>query len=267
MIFGGVLVAYLMVYNQMSLADTNQTLRLENVNLKTELSYKPKVVEVEVPVVVHDTVYVELFGETTDLFSYIYPRFKVFNNEVDTTTVDKFIEVMHRYQLDTTDQMIELYVGQILLESGAKQYYPSNHPKSGKLVISSGGAIGFCQIIPSTCYGYLKKYATEADIEVMCELGATDFSFVYDETKSKSKRVSLCRQWLTDQTNNMIMWGFITSNNIVRKNGNVVKQLVSYNAGTGGMQDYVNNGGSLHNHHYIKGIHNKLNYAEEALED
>jgi len=260
LLLGGAFI-YIMV-GQSNLNASNAELENENNKLKAELAEKPTEVEVEV----HDTVYVSMFDDATSVYGYVYPRFKVFNREIDSLSVEKFVEVMNYYELDTTQEMIELYVGQILLESGAKQYYPSGHPRSGKLVESYAGAIGFCQIMPNTCYGYMTKHMSSDNVQEVANLGGTDFEFAFDENIPRYEKVRMCRDWLTNETNNMIMWGFITKNNIDRK-GDIIKQLVSYNAGTGGMQKYINNGGVLERHDYIRGIHKKLNYVSDALEE
>jgi len=199
-------------------------------------------------------------------FDYVFKRFKVFNPELDTSTVILFNSVCKHYKLDSTEEMFELCVGQILLESGAKQYYQKNHPKSGKLVVSSAGAIGISQIMPATAYGNLKKYVSDSDIEDMLNLGCTPFDHILDSTCGKSNGISLSREWLKNENNNIILWGFIMRKKL-NKRPNMFKVLISYNTGTTGMIKYVDNGGLLKSHKYIKGIKFKLNYAEDKIND
>ena len=184
-------------------------------------------------------------------FDYVYPKFKAFNENIDTFTVHHFVKVMMHYELDETEYKREMYTGQILLESGAKQYRPN-----GDLVRSSAGATGICQIMPNTCRGYFDKMSTQDSLDFI-ELGANDFSFAYDNSLNRSQKNVKCSKWLADETNNIIMWGFITRHNLNKK-GDIHKQLVAYNAGTGGMQSYVTNGGKCVDHTYVKGIKNKL---------
>jgi len=197
---------------------------------------------------------VESFEGTN--FDYVHPKFKVFNPNIDTTTTKFFVGVMSAYNLDITDYHRQMYTGQILLESGAKQYYDD-----GRLIVSSGGAIGFTQIIPSTCQWILQTYADSSDVEFMKSLGATDFTFVFNKGEVTSSKVVKCRTWLSNQVNNIIMWGFLTSNSLENKSG-VDTQLVSYNMGNGGCRTYIREGGEVYNHHYVKGIMNKLAYAK-----
>jgi len=201
-----------------------------------------------------DNKLIEKFDGTN--FDYVHPKFKAFNPNIDTTTTRFFVGVMSAYKLDVTDYHRQMYTGQILLESGAKQYYDD-----GRLVVSSGGAIGFTQIIPSTCQWMLKTYADSNDINLIKTLGATDFTFVFDTEQSTSTKVAKCKEWLSNPVNNIIMWGFLTSKSLEKK-GDVDTQLVSYNMGDGGCRIYIRDGGVVCNHHYITGIMRKLNYAK-----
>lgn len=196
-------------------------------------------------------------------FDYVYDRFKVFNPDLDTSTVITFIDVCDAFDLDTTDKLREWFVGQILQESGAKQYYHSTHPKAGQLVKSSGGAIGICQITTRTAYGNLSKYVTTEDREMMYDLGCTSIDFI-DSTLTYNQKYKMTSKWLENETNNLVLWGFIM-NRKFENNFGILKALVSYNAGTGGMQEYVRNGGSLSKHHYVVNIKNKLKTAESKL--
>jgi hypothetical protein len=198
-------------------------------------------------------------------FDYVYDRFNVFNSELDTSTVVKFNEVCEFYGLDSTVKMLEWCVGQILLESGAKQYYEASHPKEGQLVESYSGAVGISQIMPVTAHGYLTKRISKSDAEYMIELGAKPFGFINDSTSTKSECIDMTRGWLMNETNNIILWGFIMRSKLDRR-PNMLKVLVSYNAGTTGMIKYVDTGGVLSNHKYVKGIQTKLNYAEEKID-
>jgi hypothetical protein len=200
----------------------------------------------------------------SDNFDYVYDRFSVFNPELDSSTVTVFNNVCAHYRLDTTAEMLKWCVGQILLESGAKQYYETGHPKEGMLVRSSAGATGISQIMPATAYGNLTKYVTESDAKDMADLGCSPFDFVNDSICSKSEGIELTKTWLENETNNIILWGFIMRRKL-NKRPDIVKVLVAYNAGTGGMINYVNNGGVLNNHKYVMGIKTKLNYAEAKL--
>ena len=200
----------------------------------------------------------------SDKFDYVYDRFLVFNPDLDSSTVMVFNNVCKHYSLDTTSKLLEWCVGQILLESGAKQYYETGHPKEGMLVKSSAGATGISQIMPATAYGNLIKYVTDTNAKDMAMLGCTSFDFVNDSLCSKSEGLELTKTWLENETNNIILWGFIMRRKL-NERPNILKVLVAYNAGTGGMINYVNNGGALHNHKYVKGIQTKLNYAETKL--
>lgn len=191
----------------------------------------------------------------TDNFDYVFPKFQAFNTNIDTMTVHQFCWVMQNFNLDSTDYQREMYTGQILLESGAKQYR-----ENGKLVVSAAGAIGICQIMPATCRGYMEKYMDSTDIVTMSYMCASDFSFVYDDKLSTSQKNKKCAEWLTSVNNNIAMWGFITRHNLDKKK-DLHTQLVSYNMGSGGMKRYVSNGGNINTHKYINGIKTKIHVA------
>lgn len=211
----------------------------------------------------NDSICVEDIQISTN-FDFVYDRFIVFNPDLDSSTVHTFNAVCEHYKLDTTEELLNWCVGQILLESGAKQYYETGHPKEGQLVQSSAGATGISQIMPATAYGNLKKYVTEEDAKEMAELGCTPFDFVNDTTCSYSEGLELSKTWLENETNNIILWGFIARKKL-NKRPDILKVLVSYNAGTGGMINYVNSGGILAEHSYVKGIQTKLNYVEKNI--
>lgn len=193
----------------------------------------------------------------TKKFTYTFNAFKRFNNDIDSSTVIKFLEVVTYFRLDSTEQMFKWSVGQVILESGAKQYYQTGHPKAGQLVKSPNGAIGFCQIIPTTALGYFKKRIDSSMIEIMHSLGASDFSFAYDESIGQTNKISQTTKWLTNETNNIILWAVIMRIKI-DKDGGHLRALVGYNSGTNYMLSFVNNGGDLHHHSYIRGIEYKL---------
>jgi hypothetical protein len=202
--------------------------------------------------------------EVSTNFDYVYGRFSIFNPELDSSTVITFNEVCGHYGLDSTEEMLEWCTGQILLESGAKQYYGAKHPKAGRLVESYAGAIGISQIMPATAFGNMDKYVTKKEADDMYAMGCTSFAHVVDATCIKSENIDMAREWLTNETNNIILWGYIMRRKL-DKRPNILKVLVSYNAGTGGMINFVNNGGQLSNHEYVKGIQAKLNYAEANI--
>jgi hypothetical protein len=191
-------------------------------------------------------------------FDYVYPRFKSFNRNIDSATVRKFCAIMNYYKLDSTKRSIEMYTGQILLESGAKQC-----KTNGALVISPAGAMGMCQIMPRTALGYFQKYIGDEDRFRMSMMGVTDFSFAYDESIPYDTKRQLTKEWLSDETNNLVMWGYISHKSLI-KTGDVIKQLISYNAGPAGAEVFLkNNEPSAHS--YIKGINSKLGVAEDLI--
>jgi hypothetical protein len=192
-------------------------------------------------------------------FSFIYTKFKKYNPYVDSSTVFKFSEVAQFYGL-TGEKTLEWCVGQILLESGAKQCYQPGHPKEGRLVVSYADAIGISQILPSTAYGYMVKRVEPDEVDCFYGLGATDFSFAYDEELSKVEKIDLAREWLSNETNNIIMWGKIMSSKL--KKAPMIDVLIAYNSGIVGLRNYIASGKSKYEHKYITGIMGRINMVK-----
>jgi len=192
-------------------------------------------------------------------FNIVYNSFNSYNPYCDTSSAVKFSEVATHFGLDQDEETFKLVLGQILLESGAKQYYQPNHPKEGQLVVSSADAIGFTQILPSTAYGYMKKKITPEEVDCFIELGATDFSFAYNDDYSKKEKINMAREWLSNETNNIIMWGKIMSSKLESKP--IMDALISYNAGSLGLRRFLNLGKKQEEHKYILGIKTRLKYV------
>lgn len=191
-------------------------------------------------------------------FEMIYTAFKSYNPYIDSSSAFSFTNVVNCFGLNEFETL-RWSLGQVLLESGAKQYYQPTHPKEGQLVVSSAGAIGFTQILPSTAYGYMIKKVSEEDKEYFKRLGVTDYSFAYNSNYTKSKKISMCKKWLTNENNNMVMWGKIMSSKL--KSKSILDALISYNAGTAGLNRFLNAGNTQTQHKYIRGIKTRLKYV------
>lgn len=181
-------------------------------------------------------------------FSYVHKRFKQFNKKIDSKTIHKFVEVSKFYNLDTTDLLFDLCISQICLESGA------NHlDKNCDVITSSGHAIGITQIVPTTAFLFLKNELSKQDRKDFIELGATDFDFVNDVKKAKDVRPELI-DWLCDETNNLILWGYIMHNTLEKRDYNINHSLIDYNAGGSILRKFIKSGKNPNNFDYIKRI-------------
>ena len=127
-----------------------------------------------------------------------------------------------------------MYTGQILLESGAKQY-----DSYGDIITSY--AVGLTQIMPATCN--FKRVIKYKDSLELIKLGASDFTFAYDKSLTKDEQLSQATEWLSNVNN--ILWGFIMSRNL-KNTRDIHKQLVAYNVGLGGMYQYISEVASNH---------------------
>jgi hypothetical protein len=191
-----------------------------------------------------------------DDFNYVMERFSLYNNAMDTNTVLKFIEVTTYLGLNDDDEVLTMLVGQICLESAAKQFYSADHIKAGKVVRGLAGEVGMTQIMPKTAIGYLRNHVSD-DTELY-NLGATNFNFVHGDGNHRGEII----KWLSNTDNNLILWGFIMRDNL-ESNG-IIKGLVEYNAGYHGMRRFTKNN-DPENHSYIKHIKDTLNDIEEML--
>jgi|TARA_B110000259_G_C14008415_1_gene398732 hypothetical protein len=194
----------------------------------------------------YDSIQDELDEIEHNEFDRVYKRFKLYNKNIDTLTVNHFIKVVKLYGLDTTNTIYDACISQICLESGAKQFYAN-----GNVVVSSGNAIGISQIIPTTAHHYLKKVISSEDSLKIMELGATDFSFVQDKKSFTSKCRKKVIKWLERPENNIILWGYIMKHTLILRRYNITKTLVEYNIGGGGLNRYIAEGNMPSGHHYV----------------
>jgi hypothetical protein len=117
--------------------------------------------------------------------------------------------------------------------------------------------------MPATAYGYLSKYVTYEDGDCMLELGCTSVSFI-DSVDYRWDGINKSKDWITNIDNNIILWGYIMRTKL-NKYSNMYEVLVSYNAGSGGMSNYIKAGGRLSNHKYIRGIKTRMKNVERRL--
>lgn len=193
-------------------------------------------------------------------FMYVYNRFKHYNRGIDEKTVEKFIEVVEYFKLDSTKRVFDLCISQICVESG------SNHKNiDGNVLESSGNAIGIAQITPTTAYHYLKNVAGEENKEIFKDLGATNYNFLLDSEELDEKTRQKVIKWCKNETNNLVLWGFIMKN-ILKKNDNkIIKTLVVYNIGNAGLSEYIKCGNSINEHLYVVMIMETKNLFKEIL--
>lgn len=215
-------------------------------------------VETKVNEMSKDTIPTKIIEDTAykATYNYIKPKIITFNNQADTNAIKLIAEVMHHYGLDKTKKRTNMFIGQILQESGANQFYRSGHPLEGQLVVSVGGAIGITQITSYTAYCYMTKIISEEDKKEMRKLGCTDFKFVNKKGSVENKLVEV-RKWLRNKDNNIILWGYIV-NDIYTKINDINKTLVAYNVGLGGLKTYLDSGCVASEHEYVINIKHKL---------
>ncbi len=197
-------------------------------------------------------------------FEFAFTRMQAFYPSIDTSTVIKIVATANKFELTNKMENFKWGIGQLLTESGGSQYHKEGTPKAGKVLISSGGAIGIGQILPSTAYGYITSRAKDDDKKILKELGCSDFSFMFDKKKSKKVKIAQAKDWLKNETNNIALWGFIMKNNIEKKK-NVMTALATYNMGDGGIKTYLDSGQSVANNDYVVAVKQKIDLVEAKL--
>lgn len=188
-------------------------------------------------------------------FDKVFSTFNNYNNHNDTSLAITFCKVSEFYKLDTNKFIFEWLLGQVLLESGAQQYR-----RNGDLVLSCTGAVGFAQILRSTSIGYLRKTITKSDSSIFKNMGVTDYSFVNNKKYCKSKKWGKAKIWLSNEINNVTLWGKIMSSEL--KSRTITNALISYNIGPSKLKSYLGAGNSGMLHHYIVGIKNRMNHIK-----
>jgi len=183
-------------------------------------------------------------------FNHVLNSMKKYNPDIKNETAKLFISVVEKFNLDSTEYLFNKCISQILKESGAQQYYASTHHKAGQLVISSANAVGISQITLATCYDYLRKSYITGDSLILLTLGCEDFSFVRSNSYQNVKEKLF--NWLKNEKNNIILWGYIMRKSIIKRNGNLEYALIAYNGGPGHLIDFINKGLSPQSHSYIK---------------
>ncbi len=198
-------------------------------------------------------------------FNFVKDRFKSFNHSLEDSTVNQFIKVSEHFNLDSTEEMFSLFVHEIILESGAQQFYQPSHPKEGQLVTSYAGAIGIGQIMTNTAFSFLKRVVDSTE---MHNLGCEDFSWINEDSGlySPNSTREKVEQWLTNENNNLALWGAIMRYSLDKNDNNVIYALISYNAGGGGLHAFINSGGDPNSHSYIKGIYSKEDIVNNLLD-
>ncbi len=189
-------------------------------------------------------------------YNYILPKIINFNDQADTNAIKRIAEVMHFYNLDKNKKRTNMFIGQILQESGANQFYRSGHPLEGQLVVSVGGAIGITQITSYTAFCYMTKIITDKEKKDMIALGCADYKFLNKKGSVESKLPKV-KEWLKNKDNNIVLWGYIVQD-IFKKVNDINKTLVAYNIGLGGLKSYIDSGCVVSEHEYVINIKHKL---------
>ena len=157
--------------------------------------------------------------EIFDVNSYVLESFKKYNKNIKIKTVKKFIEVCDSFKINKN---IKTLTAQICLESGAKQSL------NGKTLESSGNALGISQVTPYTAYLFFKNVISKND-KLLNQLGGSDYKNILITNDSKLRRKKV-QKWLCNETNNLIMYGYLMNHCII-KYGGLKNSLVVYSKG------------------------------------
>lgn len=181
-------------------------------------------------------------SNTFDVELFVLESFKKYNKKIKIKTVKKFIEVCDSFKIDKN---IQTLTAQICLESGAKQMI------NGKTIESSGNALGISQVTPYTAYLYFKNIISKDD-KLLNQLGGTDYKNIL-LTKNRKLRRKKVQKWLSNETNNLIMYGYLMKHSIV-KYGGIKNSLVVYSKGPYFLRKSLKSNIELDSLHYISSI-------------
>lgn len=236
LIFYGVVTVILSVMFYQNIMLSRRLSDMEDRNIKTELALP-------------------------DSFDYVFNRFKVYNSDVDTNTVLLFIKSVDYYDLNKKG-ILEMLVGQILLESNARHVYASNHANAGQVIRGTSGEVGISQIMPTTALHYLQRIAE--DDYSLYDFGVSDYSFANNDDLTKEVKLNLTIKWLSRIENNFALWGLIMREGL-ESNG-ILEAFVIYNAGKGGLNRHISSNGTISNHKYLVGIKTTIKVSSEAID-
>jgi len=166
-------------------------------------------------------------------FSDTKARFERFNPYIDTITVVTFLNVVDEYELRKEQFIFDALIGQILTESGARQFHIKGHVSEGKVVRGTSGEVGISQIMPQTAQFYLRKLHDKG----VTLPNTDDFSFIGDRSFSKTTLDELTVKWLSKTNNNLALWGYIMREHLDEMG--LFESLIAYNTGKGGMKKFV----------------------------
>jgi hypothetical protein len=169
--------------------------------------------------------------------------FHVYNPAVSDDVVDKFVEVIYRFKLH---EHARLCIYHVCLES-------SVDPDAQ----SPTGAIGLCQITPTTAFDVLHKMPEE-DRKLLYDLDVDDFDWAikgrYSTNDDGPFIANALRKkaikWLKVPDNNMALWGYIMSGYLSEMGPH--EAFLSYRMGLGGARRYK---GNVDSHPYIRGLY------------
>lgn len=180
----------------------------------------------------------------------IKPMFKIYNPNIEDEVLEDLVIVMSHFDLDTNYNTQKLFISQILKESSGK------HMKNGKLLTSSAGALGICQIKPSTAFHYLKYKITPEEKEQLYSIGVENFDWISDYDMENSvipkRAIKKVTNWLKEEKNSFAIWAYMSQKNT--NEFGIENAFVVYNLGKTGWKNYKKSGGKAHKHPYVKGI-------------
>lgn len=188
-----------------------------------------------------------------DSFDYVTNKFKVYNDGVDTNTVVLFLNTVEYFSLNQKG-ILDMLIGQILLESKATHIYPVGHALAGEVVRGSSGEVGIAQIMPTTALAYLQKM--DEDDYALYDLGATNYTFVNNSKLTNEVKLKMVIEWLSKIENNFALWGFIMREGL--EHNGILEAFVIYNAGKGGLIRHLSSNGTIHEHKYLVGINKAI---------
>ena len=174
--------------------------------------------------------------------------FMHYNKEIEDSVVERFVEVANFFGFIEDERIFNSCISQICCESRGYQFVKNN---PNKVLRGLAGEVGMTQIMPKTAFYTLQKMR-QSDVDTLKVLGFTRPEFVKEGNKYREHKKDIIN-WLTNTDNNILLWGYIMSQNYDNTK-NFYHALHMYNAGIGGYKRWVESGKSSMDFRYVKKI-------------
>jgi hypothetical protein len=175
--------------------------------------------------------FVEVKQDNVDI---VEKRLRTYNPKVTRETALQVERAIVLYDLEPWRKNL---TSQLCLESTASHFDSKGRVKEGR-----SQDMGIAQITPPTAFHFLRSTMTDEDRRTMEKAGATDLTWIESidyrtvdgKTVIPSAGKAKAKEWLKNEKNNILLWGYIMGS--YREKFNTFERAaVAYNKGQGGL--------------------------------